>query len=146
VFNWECSEGYSGGDVVEGKENLFRFLKVILDRGHMAMFSDWSLRSLIKKWDSAMLGPNPFVTLGETAKGIDLFFDEKVLEECPSAQLQIVGKMAEGGRCLVSTLPGTIVYSVDKVKAETEAYKLDILTIALNSKIDKKFMCNIKKH
>jgi len=37
-----------------------------LDDGHMAMFSDFSLKALIKEWDSALLGSNPFEQIGQT--------------------------------------------------------------------------------
>ncbi len=37
------------------------FVKMILDKGHMAMFSDFSLKTLISEWKENLLGPNPFV-------------------------------------------------------------------------------------
>jgi hypothetical protein len=37
---------------------------MIIKRGYMAMFSDFSLKALIKQWDSNILGPNPFVKVG----------------------------------------------------------------------------------
>lgn len=40
---------------------------MILDRKHMAMFSDFSLKALIRDWDSEYLGPNPFKKIGETS-------------------------------------------------------------------------------
>ena len=33
----------------------------------MAMFSDFSLKSLIKTWKADVLGPNPFKKIGETS-------------------------------------------------------------------------------
>jgi hypothetical protein len=50
VFNWECCGGYSGKVFGEGADNLFKFLKIIIDKGHMAMFSDFSLKALINNW------------------------------------------------------------------------------------------------
>lgn len=50
VFNWECSSNYYGNTFTEGPENLFKFLKIILERKHMAMFSDFSLKALINDW------------------------------------------------------------------------------------------------
>jgi hypothetical protein len=41
-----------------------KFLKIILDRGHMAMFSDFSLKALIAQWKAEVLGPNPFKQVG----------------------------------------------------------------------------------
>lgn len=32
----------------------------MIDRGHMTMFSDFSLKALISQWDQKLLGPNPF--------------------------------------------------------------------------------------
>jgi len=106
-----------------------QFLKMILDAGHMAMFSDFSLKALIAQWDSHLLGSNPFVKTGETSGVVSLRFKPAVLKECPSAQLQIIGDMVEGGRCNMHTLGGTIVYSVNQANIDKTAYKLDVLTI-----------------
>lgn len=44
---------------------MFKFLKRIIDKGHMAMFSDFSLKALIREWDTKYkLGPNPFKKIG----------------------------------------------------------------------------------
>ena len=48
VFNWECCSGYNNGTNLEGTDNLFKFIKKMIDRGHMCMFSDFSLMALIK--------------------------------------------------------------------------------------------------
>lgn len=37
----------------------------MIDRGHMCMFSDFSLKALIAQWDSNILGPNPFAKVSE---------------------------------------------------------------------------------
>jgi hypothetical protein len=42
-----------------------------------------------------------------------LHFKSSVLKECPSAQLQLVGEMAEGGECHIECLEQTILYSVN---------------------------------
>lgn len=47
VLNWECCSGYSGKHFAEGTDLLFKFLKTVIDRGHMAMFSDFSLKALV---------------------------------------------------------------------------------------------------
>ena len=94
VFNWECSSSYGGQTFPEGRETVFGFLRMILDAGHMAMFSDFSLKALIAQWDEKLLGSNPFVKTGETSGDVELRFKSSVLKECPSAQLQIVGDMA----------------------------------------------------
>lgn len=38
------------------------------------MFSDFSLKALIKQWEKSILGPNPFVKTGETAMTVELRF------------------------------------------------------------------------
>ena len=48
VFNWECCGSYGGENFPEGRQHVMQFLKMILDRKHMAMFSDFSLKALIK--------------------------------------------------------------------------------------------------
>ena len=118
VFNWECSSGYGEKTVPEGRDILFDFLKLILNKGHMAMFSDFSLKALIATWDQKKLGPNPFRQISETSSPVELKFKAGELKECPSAQLQIVGDMAEGGKCNVGVMGGTIVYTVDHKKAK----------------------------
>ena len=57
----------------------------------MAMFSDFTLKSLISTWDKETLGPNPFKKVRTTGEPIDLAFDNEELKRCPSAQLQVVG-------------------------------------------------------
>ena len=66
VFNWECSSSYEYKMFPEGRDHVFQFLKIILDRKHMAMFSDFSLKALINEWKPDILGPNPFQNIGET--------------------------------------------------------------------------------
>ena len=61
-------------------------------------------------------------------------FDSNQLKDCPSAQLQIVGEMAEEGRVAVNVMGGTIVYSVDQKRKQTDLYDLQVLTIAANFK------------
>lgn len=56
-------------------------------------------------------------------------FEPKLLMESPSAQLQIVGELAAVGHCDLKAKNGTIVYGVDKTKAETDVYKLEVLTV-----------------
>lgn len=101
----------------------------MIDRGHMCMFSDFSLKALIAKWNEKHLGPNPFVKVDETNNGFDLYFDNETLKKCPSAQLQIIAEMAEKGECHVHALGGTIVYGINRSLTETKEYKLEVLTV-----------------
>lgn len=90
------------------------FVKLVIDRGFMAMFSDFSLKALIKNWDGKYLGPLPFTKLGETQGGVTLTFNCDKLKKSPSAQLQAVGEIAVKGFCKIGTLSSTIVYGCPK--------------------------------
>ncbi len=130
VLNWECSSGYSGKKFTEGADKLFAFVKKVIDRGHMTMFSDFSLKALVNQWNEKYgLGPNPFVQTYEHTGDFTINFNPGELKECPSAQLQIIGDMTEKGFCNVNAAGGTIVYCVDKKKLKHNRYKLQILTV-----------------
>lgn len=58
------------------------------------MFSDFSLKALIKEWDENVLGPNPFEKVGETSTPIKLKFDKQTLLDSPSSQLQAVAQLS----------------------------------------------------
>lgn len=114
---------------------MFHFLKIATDRGHMCMFSDFSLKALINNWnENCALGPNPFVQTKEFTGNFEIRFNPGDLKECPSAQLQTVGDMAEGGKCNVLAAGGTVVYSVDKTKLDHKHYTLQVLTVATTIK------------
>ena len=101
----------------------------------MAMFSDFSLKALVKEWKgNEGLGPNPFQKVGEHSGQFELHFKNGELKECPSAQLQSVGQLADGDKCYVEAISGTIVYSVDKTKLNHNSYELKVLTVATNLK------------
>lgn len=80
------------------RSTVFAFLKKIIDLGYMAMFSDFSLKALINKWDSEALGSNPFEMVGIHEGECVLKFRPGDLKECPSAQLQLVGDLSEEGK------------------------------------------------
>lgn len=90
------------------------FLKLIIGRGHMAMFSDFSLKAFIKNWDAGILGKNPFKRTGEISGNATLKFSPGTLRECPSSQLQLLGDLVENGRCEIHCAGNTILYTVDK--------------------------------
>lgn len=97
----------------------------ILKGKHMAMFSDFSLKALIEEWDQSILGPNPFKRMtSEFSSTVQLKFDPETLKHSPSAQLQSVGDLSDGGKCNVHCLGGTIIYSVDMKKTDHKAYNL----------------------
>jgi len=60
---------------------------------------------------------------------MDIYFDNKALLKSPSAQLQKVGELCEGGHCTLHALGGTIIYSVDRSKTDTNEYSVEVLTI-----------------
>lgn len=131
VFNWECSSAYSGQTFPEGNDKVMKLVSYILKGKHMAMFSDFSLKALIASWDENILGPNPFRKMGqEFSETVHLRFDPNTLKESPSAQLQSVGDLSEGGLCNVHCLGGTIIYSIDAKKTDHNKYKLQVLTVA----------------
>lgn len=104
-------------------------VKCLLDRGHMVMFSDFSLKALIQDWQEDLLGPNPFVKSTEFGGKFKLRFDPMILSECPSAQLQKLGELAGDGKAELNALPGTIAYSVRWSKADCSAYNCKVLTV-----------------
>lgn len=96
------------------------------------MFSDFSLKALIREWDSKILGPNPYQNIGETSTAITLKFDKNALIRSPSSQLQAVARLASGDELLVQVLGGTIMYAVDSRVSSEGKYELEVLTIASN--------------
>ena len=140
VFNWECCQGYSEERFAEGKGDVFRFVDAMLKRGHMLMFSDFSLKALIKDWDAGTLGPNPFVKVSEFGGDFQLSFDCNKLRDCPSAQLQVIGEMAAEGHCNVNAMGGTIVYGV-KQEHQNDFYDLEVLSVASSLKTEGKYLC-----
>ena len=114
----------------------------------MAMFSDFSLKALIKSWkDKYGMGPNPFVKVSEYTGDFELNFNPEELKECPSAQLQTIGDLTETGSCNVTAMGGTIVYAVDSTKLHHNFYILQVLTVAPNLRSnDPKLVSKIGKH
>lgn len=104
------------------------------------MFSDFSLKALIKDWDKALLGPNPFVKVGEFSGKLILSFDCSPLKHSPSAQLAIVGNLSdtdEGhGSVHMNAMSGTIAYTITDAAAElldlndARPYTVQVLTVA----------------
>lgn len=111
-------------------------LKFLLDKGYTTMFSDFSLKALISEWDENLLGPLPFIKVGETSAPINLTFDSKALLSVPSMQLQILGELAQSGNTQISVEGGTIIYSIDPQVNSSSFYDIQVLTIARNSYIN----------
>lgn len=71
----------------ETKKTL-ELIPLLLQRGHMVMCSDFSLKALIRQWSVDHLGPNPFIKIGEFGGFMRLEFDRARVAECQSAQLR----------------------------------------------------------
>lgn len=136
VFNWECCAGCSTECFCSENETkaALQIIPLLLQRGHMVMCSDFSLKALIRQWSTEQLGPNPFVKIGEFSGSMRLEFDRARVAECPSAQLRNAQELSEHGCCTVKCLPCSIAYTVDKQVVEAAVsrgcYKLDVLTVA----------------
>ena len=79
----------------------------------MLMFSDFSLKALIRQWNEEVLGPNPFVIIHEYTGNVVLRFNPERLKRSPSAQLQLVGELSEEGMCNVHAVSGGIRYTIN---------------------------------
>lgn len=101
-------------------------------RGFTVMCSDFSLKALIAEWSEEQLGPNPFVKLQEECNHqfqLDFVPSDLQNEEVPQ-QLQVVGELcSERGHSIVSAMGGTIVYTVNPRRANTQTYDLKVLTV-----------------
>lgn len=52
--------------------------------------------------------------------------------------------MAEEGKCNVSAMGGTIVYSVNQKRKETDLYRLQVLTVVSSLKVkEPEYQCKI---
>jgi hypothetical protein len=64
VFNWECSSGFSHQQFDNNGKYVYGLLELVIKRGYIAMFSDFSLKALIWSWNADILGVNPFIKIG----------------------------------------------------------------------------------
>lgn len=140
VFNWECCTGCTQ-EHFYNSSLVMGLVKRLLDQGHMVMFSDFSLKALIKDWKEDLLGPNPFVKTTELNSSFQLRFDPAVLSACPSAQLQKLGELASNGKAELHAMRNTIAFSVKWRKADCSAYKCEVLTVM--TKLDGQPACPV---
>merc|ERR1719238_1843816 len=77
-----------------GASPTMRLMGLAVRRGFTVMCSDFSLKALISEWSEELLGPNPFVKMGECDFRFKLEFVPSDLknEEVPQ-QLQVVGEL-----------------------------------------------------
>lgn len=91
---------------------------LVREYGCLVMFSDFSLKSIIKDWDTNLLGPNPFVEVGEFSGNLILAFDCEPLKASPSSQLNIVGNLCDNGdgkgNVQLNAMSGTIAYTLTR--------------------------------
>jgi hypothetical protein len=112
------------------RDGIMRTVAHALQQGFMVIFGDFSLKALIKDWDASLLGPLPFEQVGETGGTVRLRFDRQRLMQSPSAQLQCVGQLCTDNFAGVHALGGTIQFAVRHDRAATDAYQLQVLTVA----------------
>ncbi len=130
LFNFECCSGCSDNNFSFPKQTeTLQLVKFLIDKGNMVMFSDFAIKALISNWQNDLLGLNPFINLGECSTAISLSFKPDSLKECPSAQLQMVGKLSEDGLAKIHALGGTIVFGVNQETIDNNSYDLTVLTI-----------------
>ena len=129
VFNFECCGGCStekGFRNFEYSDGVMKIVKQLLDKSHMLMFSDFSLKALLARWDESKLGPKVGREVGKLSSSMELTFKPEVLKECVSQQLVAVGELCSDGHAVVGAMGGTIMYDLTNV--ETDAYKVEKLT------------------
>lgn len=108
-----------------------RLMGLALKNGYTIMCSDFSLKSLIFEWSEEVLGPNPFVKVGECGHHFELQFVASDLQnENVPQQLQVVGQLCmDQGRAVVRAMSSTILYTVDPRRPKTKLYDLKVLTV-----------------
>ena len=142
VFYWECCsqcatnfsqmQFNSGRSICSiGQDSMIFISYLLKTRKIMVMCSDFSLGGLVNDWDTDLLGPNPFVLLGNTNVPIKLKFKQQTLLDSNSAQLENVGKLSENGTATIGVMPGTVVYSVKETTESTNVpYNINVLTVS----------------
>lgn len=152
TLNWECcggcsDYGFPGCGAARSRSTRARswfsranpttsptmqLMGLAVRRGFTVMCSDFSLKALIAEWSEEQLGPNPFVKLQEECNHqfqLDFVPSDLQNEEVPQ-QLQVVGELcSERGHSIVSAMGGTIVYTVNPRRANTQTYDLKVLTV-----------------
>ena len=137
VLNFECcGSTNSSGFVSVDNDLVMNLVHNVLEMGGLVLFSDFSLKALIKTWKPEYWGPNPFINMGTCADYVKLCFDPKVLQQCPSGQLQVVGNLCatrkeeeDTVKIGVKALPSTIVYGLSPDAEMASKYSVQVLTI-----------------
>lgn len=146
LLNFECCSGlfhdqelYSeiNNDSVNYKfkdiANILALLQYCISKGYYIMFADFSIKAIINGWEESILGPLPFINLGECSDNINLYFDPKILKDSESNQMRIVGELCRDGQAGIHCMSGTIVFGLDNSKISTTAYAFKLLTKAVTA-------------
>eukprot|EP00754_Rhynchopus_humris_P036407 Rhum_TRINITY_DN18545_c0_g1::Rhum_TRINITY_DN18545_c0_g1_i1::g.167680::m.167680 len=132
VYNFECCGIFSetGCEVKGYTAGLCLYTKFLLSAGYMVMFSDFSLKTLLRVWDEDVLGPKVVEKAKRTiSSSMDLTFDPAALKDCPSSQLAAVGSLCDKGTAHVGAMSDTICYKYSsKMSDEGLPFKVDTLT------------------
>jgi hypothetical protein len=130
VFYWECCGGCGCGHGTQYSftKSHIELMHILLGSGIMVMVADFSLKALITSWNTDYFGPCPFKNIGEVSGQFTLAFENETLIASKSAQMQVLGKVAEKNTVNVTAMGGTIVYTVE-VPEETKAYEHEVLTV-----------------
>jgi len=149
TLNWECCSGcgdsgfplcscstpWSGRRrraATRAPSATMKLMGLSMRRGFTVMCSDFSLKALISEWSEEQLGPNPFLKFEQECSNqfqLDFVPSDLLNEEVPQ-QLQVVGELCgQQGRAIVAALGGTIVYTVNPCRTQTELYDLKVLTV-----------------
>lgn len=130
TINFECCTGCSQEGFLRGARDVLGLTKLALDKGLMVMFSDFSLKALIAKWDESLFGPKAFQQIGIFAGHFILRFDPEILKQCTLSQLQVVGELgADEGRAIVDAFAETIIFTLSGEAESSTAYTVEILTV-----------------
>eukprot|EP01061_Rhynchopus_euleeides_P011068 TRINITY_DN2064_c3_g2_i8.p1 TRINITY_DN2064_c3_g2~~TRINITY_DN2064_c3_g2_i8.p1 ORF type:complete len:515 (+),score=213.72 TRINITY_DN2064_c3_g2_i8:24-1568(+) len=128
VFNFECCGACSSNGFFNSSysAHILRLVRALLDKRHMLMFSDFSLKALLGVWDTSLLGPRVGKETGTLGRSMELAFDPDELKACVSQQLVAVGELCTDGHAVIGAMGGTIVYQL--TGTSTDAYKVEELT------------------
>ena len=132
VYNFECCGIFSetGCEVKGYSSGLCVYTKFLLSAGYMVMFSDFSLKALLRVWDESVLGPKVVEKAKRSiSSSMDLTFDPAALKDCPSSQLAAVGSLCDKGTAHVGAMSDTICYKYSsKMRDDGLPFKVNTLT------------------
>lgn len=136
VLNFECCGSLGSADGFKTVDNdlVMTLVNTVLQTGGLVLFSDFSLKALIKAWKPELWGPVPFVNMGSCSDYVKIRFEPKVLQQCPLGQLKAIGDLCAKSSEDISVAKVhasicTIVYGLSPEAKNTSEYSLQVLTI-----------------